>query len=218
MERYNDLFINTPESLERYLKAKTVISILGGNKSEKDAEVVGRDVAKSGYSIKTGGYAAGAMKGGLIGGSEGLALKEKSDFKQKIEGVTSADFKPLEFATKGENIEIEVAEDPYERLKSLIRGSDIVVITEGSIGTELEIYASFAFEVELEILNRGKSVKPIIFVGEHVKEKILAIPKFAEYITKAENVLFVNASEDVIDKVDTLFEKIKDKKREEVDM
>ena len=191
---------------------------MGGTKSEKGAEVIGRDVAKSGYSIKTGGYAAGAMKGGLIGGAEGLALKEKSDFKQKIEGVTSADFSPIESATKGKDIEIEVAEDPYDRLKSLIRGSDIVVITEGSIGTELETYASFAFEIELEILNSGRSSKPIIFVGEHVKEKIVSIPKFAEYIDKSENIIFVNTPEEAIDQVDILFGKIKDKKRREVDM
>lgn len=216
MEQF-DLFIKTPESLDKYLKAKTIVSILGGNKSEKEAEVIGHDVAESGYSIKTGGYAAGAMKGGLIGGSEGIS-KEESEFKQKVEGVTSSDFKPIEFATKGENISTEVAEDPYERLRSLIRESDIVVITEGSIGTELEIYASFAFEIELEILNKGKSEKPIIFVGENIKEKVMAISKFAEYISKSENITFVNTPEDVIKQVDSVFEKIKDKKRRAIDI
>jgi predicted Rossmann-fold nucleotide-binding protein len=217
MEQYNDLFINTPESLERYLKAKTVISILGGTKLEKEAEVMGHDVAESGYSIRTGGYAMGAMKGGLVGGSDGLPT-EKSEFEQKIEGVTSADFKPVELATKGENISTTIANDPYERLRSLIRGSDILVVAEGSIGTELEIYASFAFEIELEILNSGKSEKPIIFVGEKIKEKILTVPKFAEYLSKSENIIFVNNPEDVIDNVNLLFEKIKDEKRKEFDM
>lgn len=216
MEQYNDLFINTPESLEKYLKAKTVVSILGGNKSEKDAEVIGHDVAESGYSIRTGGYAMGAMKGGLVGGSEGV--DSESEFKQKIEGVTSADFKPVEFATKGENISTEVATDPYERLRSLIRESDIIVIAEGSIGTDLEIYSSFAFEIELEIANSGKSEKPIVLVGENMKNKILAVPKFAEYLQKSENIIFVDTPEEVIGQVDSIFEKIKDKKRKEVDM
>jgi predicted Rossmann-fold nucleotide-binding protein len=216
MEQYNDLFINTPESLEKYLKAKTVVSILGGNKSEKDAEVIGHDVAESGYSIRTGGYAMGAMKGGLVGGSEGV--NSESEFRQKIEGVTSADFKPVEFATKGENISTEVATDPYERLRSLIRESDIIVIAEGSIGTDLEIYSSFAFEVELEIANSGKSEKPIVLVGENMKNKILAVPKFAEYLQKSENIIFVDTPEEVIGQVDSIFEKIKDKKRKEVDM
>lgn len=216
MEQYNDLFINTPESLEKYLKAKTVISILGGNKSEKDAEVIGHDVAESGYSIRTGGYAMGAMKGGLVGGSEGVDTE--SEFKQKIEGVTSADFKPVEFATKGENISTEVAIDPYERLRSLIRESDIIIIAEGSIGTDLEIYSSFAFEVELEIANSGKSEKPIVFVGKNMKNKILAVPKFAEYLEKSENIIFVDTPEEVIGQVDSIFEKIKDKKRKDVDM
>lgn len=214
MEQYNDLFINTPESLEKYLKAKTIVSILGGNKSEKDAELIGKDVAESGYSIRTGGYAVGAMKGGLVGASEGV--DQKSEFKQKIEGVTSADFKPIEFATTGENISTTVSEDPYERLKLLIREADIVVITEGSIGTELETYASFAFEVEIEILNNGKSEKPIIFVGENIKDKVMNIPKFAEYISKSQNIIFVDDVEDTIDKVDLFFEKIKDKKRFEI--
>lgn len=216
MEQYNDLFINTPESLEKYLKAKTIVSILGGNKSEKDAEVIGHDVAESGYSIRTGGYAMGAMKGGLVGGSEGV--DSESEFKQKIEGVTSADFKPVEFATKGENISTEVAADPYERLRSLIRESDIIVIAEGSIGTDLEVYSSFAFEVELEIANSGKSEKPIVLVGENMKNKILAVPKFAEYLQKSENIIFVDTPEEVIGQVDSIFEKIKDKKRKEVDM
>lgn len=216
MEQYNDLFINTPERLEKYLKAKTVVSILGGNKSEKDAEVIGHDVAESGYSIRTGGYAMGAMKGGLVGGSEGVDAE--SEFRQKIEGVTSADFKPVEFATKGENISTEVAPDPYERLRSLIRESDILVIAEGSIGTDLEVYSSFAFEVELEIANSGKSEKPIVVVGENLKNKILAAPKFAEYLQKSENIIFVDTPEEVIGQVDVLFEKIKDKKRKEVDM
>jgi predicted Rossmann-fold nucleotide-binding protein len=202
--------------LEKYLKAKTVVSILGGNKSEKDAEVIGHDVAESGYSIRTGGYAMGAMKGGLVGGSEGV--NSESEFRQKIEGVTSADFKPVEFATKGENISTEVATDPYERLRSLIRESDIIVIAEGSIGTDLEIYSSFAFEVELEIANSGKSEKPIVLVGENMKNKILAVPKFAEYLQKSENIIFVDTPEEVIGQVDSIFEKIKDKKRKEVDM
>jgi len=216
MEQYNDLFINTPESLDNYLKAKTIVSILGGNKSEKDSEIIGHDVAESGYSIRTGGYAVGAMKGGLVGGSGGI--NAESEFKQKIEGVTSSDFKPIEFATQGKHISTEVAVDPYERLRSLIRESDIIVITEGSIGTDLEVYSSFAFEIELEIANSGKSEKPIVFVGENMKNKILAVPKFAEYLQKSENIIFVDTPEDVIGKVDSIFEKIKDKKRKEVDM
>ncbi len=217
MEQYNDLFINTPESLERYLKAKTVVSILGGNKSEKDAEVIGHDVAKSGYSIRTGGHATGAMKGGLMGGSEGA--NHENEFKQKIEGVISADdFKPAESAAMGENISTEIAVDPYERLRSLIRESDIIVISEGSIGTDLEIYASFAFEIEIEISNSGKSEKPIVLVGENMRNKILAVPKFSEYLKKSENIIFVDTPEEVIDQVDSIFEKIKDKKRKEVNM
>jgi len=216
MEQF-DLFINTAESLEKFLKAKTVVSILGGNKSEKEAELIGRDVAESGYSIRTGGYAVGAMKGGLVGGSEG-APKKESEFKQKVEGVTIAEFKPEELATKGKDISTEIAKDPYERLRSLIRDSDIVVITEGSIGTELEIYTSFVFEVELEILNNGKSEKPLIFVGKNIKDKVLAIPKFTEYVAKSENIIFVDSSEDVINQVDFIFEKIKEKKRKQVDV
>lgn len=219
MEQYNDLFINTPENLEKYLKAATVVSILGGTKSEKDAEVIGRDVAEAGYSIRTGGYAMGAMKGGLIGGSEGLEHKDNDGMiKQKVEGVTAADFRPIEFATKGENISTRVADDPYERLKILIRDADIVVVTEGSIGTELEIYASFAFEAELEIAKDGKAEKPIIFVGENVREKVLSIPKFAEYIKQSANIIFVNTVNDVLANVDGLFEKLKDKKRIDVGM
>ena len=216
MEQYNDLFINTPESLEKYLKAKTVVSILGGNKTEKDAELIGHDIVETGYSIRTGGYAMGTMMGGLVGGSKGI--DSKSEFKQKIEGVTSADFKPVELATKGENISTKVANDPYERLRALVRESDIVVITEGSLGTDLEIYSSFMFEVEMEILNKGKSEKPLIFVGKNIKERVFAVPKFVEYITKSKNVIFVDSPEDVINQVDSIFENIKDKKRKEVGM
>lgn len=215
MEQY-DFFIKTPESLEKYLKTKTVVSILGGSKSEKSAEAIGHDVAESGYSIRTGGYAMGAMKGGLLGGAEGI--QENSEFRQKIEGVTSADFKPYDLATKGENISTEVAEDPYERLRSLVREADILVITEGSIGTSLEIYAAFAFELELEIAKNGKGEKPLIFVGPDVKEMLLAVPKFAEYISKSDNVIFVDSVEEVVHQVDALFEKIKEKKREEVNI
>jgi len=144
--------------LDKFLKANTIVSILGGNKSEEDAKIVGRAVVNSGYSIKTGGYAVGAMKGGLIGGSEGLSSKNNLGFNQTIQGVTSADYKPYESATKGDNISTNVSENFYDRLKSLIRGSDIIVITEGSVGTELETYAAFAFEVELEIIKNGKMV------------------------------------------------------------
>lgn len=215
MEQF-DFFIKTPESLEKYLKANTVVSILGGTKSENNASVIGHDVAESGYSIRTGGYAMGAMKGGLVGGAEGL--QSNSEFKQKIEGVTSADFKPHDLATKGENISTEVAEDPYERLRSLVRESDILVITEGSVGTELEIYASFAFELELEIAKNGKGEKPLIFVGPTLKEKILANTKFAEYITKSENVIFVDNPEDVLSQVDIVFKRISEQKQKEMDI
>lgn len=218
MEGFNDLLIKTPEELDTYLKAKTVVSILGGSASEDDAWVIGHDVAQSGYSIKTGGYATGAMRGGLTGGAEALSTKEPSDYKQKITGVTSADFKPIEFATKGEGISTEIAEDPYERLKSLIRDSDIVVITEGSIGTDLETYAAFAFEIELEILKNGKSEKPVIFVGENIKTKVMSVPRFADYVSKSENVAFVDRVDEVIGLVDVSFKKIRDKKRVEFDI
>lgn len=209
------LFVNTPETLNEHLKANTIISILGGNKSEEDARVIGHDIAASGFSVKTGGYDMGAMKGGLEGAAVGLS--EGGGFsKQKVKGITSADFNPIEAATKGEKITTEVANDPYERLRSLIRDSDILVIIKGSIGTELEIYASFAFEIELDIAKHGKSEKPIIFVGQNLKEKVLSNPKFAAYIEKSENVIFVDSPEEVLSNVEAVFEKIKEKKRKDI--
>ncbi len=215
MEQF-DLFIKTPEKLEQYLKTQTVVSILGGTKSEKSAELIGHDVAESGFSIRTGGYATGSMKGGLLGGGEGAI--DDPELRQKIEGVTSADFKPYDLATKGKNITTEVADDSYERLRSLIRKSDILVITEGSIGTDLEIYAAFGFELELEIAKNGKGEKPLIIVGQALKEKIMSVQKFADYIAKSENIVFVDTPEEVTAQVEEIFQKIKEKKRKEVDI
>lgn len=210
-----DLFITSPEAVDRFVRAKTVISILGGDAFEAGARTVGQTVAQAGFSVRTGGYDTGAMRGGLVGAAAAVAKDPNVDVRPMIEGVVTAQEPyPTTEVTDDPNVKIVVAADPYERLKILVRDADILVIGEGSVGTLTEILSAFGIEVGREIAHTGTSQKPIVFVGSHVKERVMTLdPKISAYLTSAPNIIFVDTAEEVADAIETMFQTIADQKR-----
>jgi predicted Rossmann-fold nucleotide-binding protein len=56
------------------------------------------------------------------------------------------------------------AKDPYERMRTLVRDSDMLVIMDGENGTKAELLMAL-MEINLAIQRTGKSEKMIIIVG-----------------------------------------------------
>jgi predicted Rossmann-fold nucleotide-binding protein len=212
---HTDLFMTSPEAVDRYVRAKTVISILGGDAFEDGARTVGQAVARAGFSVRTGGYDTGAMRGGLVGAAAAVAKDLDVDVRPMIEGVVTAQEPyPTTEVTDDPNVKISVAADPYERLKILVRDADMLVIGEGSVGTLTETLSAFGIEVGREITHTGTSQKPIVFVGSRIKERVMTLDeKISTYLTCAPNIIFVDTAEDVAGAIETTFHTIAEQKR-----
>lgn len=209
-----EMFLEKPELREKFERVRYNVSILGGDKPEEEAQQLGYDLTKNWFSVKTGGYNKGTMKGALEGAD--LALREmKQDpaneealslFRPAIKGITAERFAPFSNAVKGENIKIEAAEGKYSlylRLGELIEDSEICIILPGEAGTELEVIASLHFDQKLKSMF-DIPTKPIIFVGDIFND---LLKKFKSTINKSRNVYKVRDVKEANDLVKKLFDR-----------
>jgi predicted Rossmann-fold nucleotide-binding protein len=183
---------------EQNEKARFLVSVLGGEGSEKNAEELGYGLTKNWHSVKTGGYSFGTMKAALEGADK--ALKEMSleiSAAQKnavsvpqptgivAEGIMS------DKVVQGEFIKAEAIEGEYGlylRLAKLIEDSNVNIILPGTAGTELEVMANIAFDKKLK---KGTTLKqsPVIFVGDSFKDLLLT--KFKAVVDGSKNIFMV---------------------------
>lgn len=201
-QQQGELFFD-PESIEdqKNDRAHYPISVLGGNQSEEDARKLGKQLTKQWFSVRTGGYPFGTMKGALEGSDE--ALKEMEEEIKEAEknavavprplGIVAERFNP-ENSTVGKYIETEVAEgkyDIYNRLGKLIEDSRISVVLPGETGTEVEIMSNLHFDKKLKS-KTDLMQNPVIFVGNTydnlLKEKFKDLTNSSSYIFKVNNV------------------------------
>lgn len=212
-EQMDLFFKDKPELKEKFERVKYKISILGGDKPEKQASFLGYELTKKWFSIITGGYNKGVMKAALEGADKALEemvgdennSEALSLLKPAVVGITAERFAPIERATKGDNIKTEVAEgnyDLYLRLGKLMEDSEISVVLPGETGTELEVMANLHFDKKLKS-TFNIPTKPIVFVGDTFDE--LLEEKFKNIINEKGNVYKANNENEAIELIEDLF-------------
>lgn len=225
-EQLELFFEDNPDLKDKFAKVKYRISVLGGSKPEKQAEELGHELTKNWFSIATGGYNSGTMKAALEGADK--AIKEMREdpqnkealslFNPVIQGITAERFAPIEKATKGENIQTEIAEgkyDVYLRLGKLIEDSKISIILSGETGTEVEVMTNLHFDKKMKAMF-GIPSKPVIFIGDDYDN--LLENKFKNVIRDSNCVYKVKDVNEAIELVQKIFHKDQlSKKRANID-
>lgn len=209
-----ELFLEDPELRERFERVKYDISVLGGGMSEREAWQLGHDLTKNWFSVRTGGYNIGTMKGALEGADKAFEEMKQDPANREtmtlfcpvIKGVTAEKITPSFGVAKGKNIKVEAKEGKYGlylRLGELIEGSKLCIVLPGEEGTELEAMADLNFDKKLKALF-GLPTKPIIFVGNAFDD---LLEKFRETINASNNVYKVENVQEATDLVKKIFDK-----------
>ena len=123
----------------------------------KTAYELGRELGRAGFAVINGGY-AGTMRAAAKGAKETGA---------KTYGITTAEFagsKANEFI--GEEFK---APKWHERLYELVRRGDGFVVLNGGTGTLVELM------VVWEMANKGFHQKPVVILGNHVRQSVEAL-------------------------------------------
>lgn len=214
-EQMDLFFENDSELKEKFERVKYKVSILGGVKSENQAETLGYELTKNWFSVVTGGYNSGTMRKALEGSDRALEEMKKEDknkdalslFNPTIKGITAERFAPSVMAAKGKNIKTEIAEgnyDIYLRLGKLIEDSNVVVVLPGDTGTEVEVMANMHFDKKLkgmfELPNR-----PVIFIDDEYNQ--LLESKFKEIVEGSDKLYEVTNENEAVDLIEKLFKK-----------
>lgn len=158
------------------------VTFFGGGKREitpeyEESVMIGKILSQKGFIVKCGGY------GGLMEACS-LGVNSKGGI---IIGYTCKTFGH----TKGNKYlsETVICEDIYDRLRYLIKDSEIFIIQKGGIGTISEL-------VLVLDENRKTKSKKIIVMGNYMKEKLKFLDEsdynsiiFCENITEFEKIL-----------------------------
>jgi uncharacterized protein (TIGR00730 family) len=175
----------------RRINMDKIITIFGSGESGlessfyKEAEEIGKTLAKGGYTICCGGY----------GGTMEAVCKGAKSVNGKTIGIT-IDYpgnKPNEYID--ENV---VMPNWVERLMELIAIGDGYVVLKGGSGTLVEISSV------IEMMNkRIMKEKPVIFYGEFWKDVIDTLKKDTPKLQKIikSNIIFVSGERDIINEL-----------------
>jgi len=166
--------------------SEKIIAIFGTGRAKpqdavyKQAETIGKLLAKAGFTIANGGY----------GGTMLAAAKAASRENGKIIGVTCSEFKnpdgsicaPNQFLTRH-----ITTNSLHQRLDTLINIADAYVVLRGATGTLLEL----ANVWEMKNKRFINPQKPVILVGNFWKPLVELIkidhPQCTKYIQFAED-------------------------------
>ena len=144
------------------MESEKIVTIFGGSKCDenspeyKQAKTIGGLLAKSGYTICTGGY-LGVMEAASRGARE---------MNGRVLGVVLNQFKsePNRYLTD------KVATDHfYDRLQNLIRRSDGFIAIRGGMGTVTEISLVWN-KLQTGVIER----RPLVLVGDCWKKVVAA--------------------------------------------
>ena len=122
-----------------------------------DTVKIGHILAEKGYIVKNGGY-GGMMEAVSKGAVEGGA---------KVIGYTCATF-PSTQGNKYLSVNL-TRDDIYERLSSLITGSEVFIVQRGGIGTLAELFLS------LDVIRKRPFKPKVILVGDFWHEVMKGI-------------------------------------------
>lgn len=114
-----------------------------------DTICIGHILAEKGYVVKNGGY-GGMMEAVSKGASEGGT---------KVIGYTCATF-PSTQGNKYLSVNL-IRDDIYERLSSLITGSELFIVQRGGLGTLAELFLT------LDIIRKNRHTQPkVVLIGD----------------------------------------------------
>ncbi len=211
-EQMELFFESDPDAKERFKKVNFRVSILGGNSSESDARTLGHALTKEWYSIASGGYNFGAMKGALEGADSAIQeIKNDSAearflsfFNPAATGIVAENF-PGPIAA-GENVSTEAVEGKYGvyvRLGKLIEDSSACIVLPGDTGTQVEVMANLHFNQKLKAMMKLPT-KPVIFVGDQYDEMLKS--GFGALIQSSSSQIYKAATvEEAVKLIDLLF-------------
>ncbi|MEW6236788.1 MAG: LOG family protein [Candidatus Omnitrophota bacterium] len=145
------------------------------------ARLMGQRLAEAGFHICNGGY-MGAMEACSLGAREAGG---------EVIGVTCRSFSkrsPNPYLTQ----EI-LTEDLPDRISTLMRIADAYVILDGNIGTLAELFLAW------NVVAMG-SQKPIVIVGEAMRQAVYAMQQFTEVSEKQISLLsFASGVEETVE-------------------